>query len=285
MSETGARGSEGTDESGGAGDRTDGTGTGDGSGTGGDGSGTGDDGGGGGGQAAGTGGGALAVAREEGRATLDAQLSALDDVDAKALSVFRLNVALVGVLLSALSFAAGSGVVTVEGLLTPVVGGATFLFGLSAAAAGLTYVAVGHRVGVAPAGLRAAVDADEQAFRRRLVKGYADWIRANEQATDRKALLVSLAIAGTVAGVLALVVGVVGAFVGTVVVPGVVALLVVVALVVAFDIPRQIRRIRRPQDATGGTSGSGAGLGTVAPQRADDAFEGQRAGAGRDPDE
>lgn len=269
MSETGARGSEGAAESDGAGD---GNST--------------DDGGGGGGPATGAGGGgALAVAREEGRATLDAQLNALDDVDAKALSVFRLNVALVGVLLSALSFAAGSGVVTVEGLLTPVVGGATFLFGLSAAAAGLTYVAVGHRVGVAPAGLRAAVDADEQAFRRRLVTGYADWIRANEQATDRKALLVSLAIAGTVAGVLALVVGVVGAFVGTVLLPAVVAVGVVVALVVAFDIPRQIRRIRSPQGAPGGTSDTGEGLGTVAPQRADDAFEGQRAGAGRDPEE
>lgn len=270
MSETGSRGSEGTDESDGAGDGngTDGGGDGNGSAT----TGT-------------AGGGALTLAREEGRATLDAQLSALDDVDAKALSVFRLNVALVGVLLSALSFAAGSGVLTVEGLLTPVVGGATFLFGLSAVAAGLTYVAVGHRVGVAPAGLRTAVDADEQAFRRRLVEGYADWIRANEQATDRKALLVSLAIAGTVAGVLALVVGVVGAFVGTVLVPGVVAVIVVVALVVAFDIPRQIRRIRSPQDATGGSSGAGAGLGTVAPQRTDDAFEGQRAGAGRDPEE
>jgi hypothetical protein len=60
---------------------------------------------------------------------------------------------------------------------------------------------------------------------------------------------------------------------------------VVVALVVAFDIPRQIRRIRSPQDGTGGTSGTAGELGTVAPQRTDDAFEGQRAGAGRDLDE
>jgi uncharacterized membrane protein len=282
MSETGPRGSVETDGSDGAGDGNDtgdgGSGRGGGNGTGG-GDGNGD-------PTAGTaGGGALTLAREEGRATLDAQLDALDDVDAKALSVFRLNVALVGVLLSALSFAAGSGVVAVEGLLTPVVGGATFLFGLSAAAAGLTYVAVGHRVGVAPSGLRAAVDADERAFRRRLVEGYADWIRANERATDRKALLVSLAIAGTVAGVLALVVGVVGAFVGTVFVPAVVAVVVVVALVVAFDIPRQLRRIRHPQDATGGTGDAGGTPGTIAPQRTDDAFEGQRAGAGRDPEE
>jgi hypothetical protein len=62
---------------------------------------------------------------------------------------------------------------------------------------------------------------------------------------------------------------------------------VVVALVVAFDIPRQLRRIAGPPNGSGGVGGSGGsgGSGVIAPQRADDAFEGQRAGAGRDPDE
>ncbi|WP_435064641.1 hypothetical protein [Halobaculum sp. EA56] len=223
--------------------------------------------------------GALAVARGEGRATLEAQLSAMDEVDAKALSVFRLNVALVGVLLSALSVAAASGAVDVGGLLTPVVGAATLLFGLSAAAAGLTYVAVGRRVGVAPAGLRAAVDADASAFRRRLVEGYADWIRANERANDRKALLVSLSVLGTVAGTLALVVGVVGALAGTLLVPAAVAALVTVGLAVLFDLPGQVRRITGPTDGS-----DDPGEGTVAPRAVDDALDGQRAGPGRDPD-
>ncbi|MFC7197459.1 hypothetical protein ACFQL4_27175 [Halosimplex aquaticum] len=60
----------------------------------------------------------LRIAREEARKTLDAQLSTLDDIDAKALSVFRLDVAIVGVLLSALSFAAASDAAAVSSCST-----------------------------------------------------------------------------------------------------------------------------------------------------------------------
>ena len=194
----------------------------------------------------------LRIAREEARRTLDAQLSTLDDIDAKALSVFRLNVAVVGVLLSVLSFAAASDATAVGGVLNPAVGAAVGLFVLSAAAAGLTYATAGQRVGADPPGLEGMGDRSEAAALAHLVDGYADWIRRNQRTNLRKALLVTLAILGTVAGTLALGVGVVAAFTGLLYLPAGVALAAVVLLAAVVNLPGQIARIARDSEAVPG---------------------------------
>lgn len=220
---------------------------------------------------------ALRIARLEARATLDRQLSTLDDIDAKALSVFRLTVALVGVLLSALTLAAASDVTGAAALVNPFVGAGVALFILSAALAGLTYTAAGQRVGAAEE-LTEAADLSERAFLRRLVGSYTDWIRYNERTNARKALLVTLSILGTVAGALALGVGVVGAFTGGVLVAGFIAVGVVLALALLADIPGQLRRLadgaRKPAEITEPS-------GSVAPQSVDPPMEGQRTFTGR----
>jgi hypothetical protein len=194
----------------------------------------------------------LRIAREEARRTLDAQLSTLDDVDAKALSVFRLNVAVVGVLLSVLSFAAASDAAAVAGLLNPAVGASAGLFVLSAAAAGLTYATAGQRVGADPTGLEEMGDRSEAAALAGLVDGYADWIRRNQRTNLRKALLVTLAILGTVSGTLALGVGVVAAFTGLLYLPAGVAVAAVILLAAVVNLPGQVARIARDSDAVPG---------------------------------
>ncbi|MWG32951.1 hypothetical protein [Halomarina oriensis] len=214
----------------------------------------------------------LELAREEARLTLDAQLSTLDDIDAKALSVFRLNVALATLLVSASTLAATSDVTTVATLVSPVVVGSVGLFALSAATAGLTYTAAGRYVGVGPATLDAATDRSRTAFLSSLVGGYADWIRANERTNDRKALLVTLSVVGTVAGTLALGVGVVAAATGALVVPGLSALVVLAVLTALSGLPDQVGRLRDDDD----------GLGTVAPESLDGPASGQRTFTGRD---
>lgn len=218
----------------------------------------------------------LHVAREEARATLEAQLSTLDDIDEKAVSVFRLNVALVGVLLSALSVAASSDVAVAGALVNPWVGAGVGLFVLSAAAAGLTYTAGGQQVGAGPAGLEAATDRSERAYLTWLVESYADWIRYNERTNRRTALLVTLSILGTVAGALALSVGVVAAFTSRALLPAVLALAGLVALAWLADLHGQIRRLLEgPTEAPG----------TVAPQGLETPMAGQRTVKGRDRDE
>lgn len=220
----------------------------------------------------------LRAAREEARRTLDAQLSTLDDIDAKAVAVFRLNVALAGLLFSALSFAAGSRVAGVAALLNPATGLGVALVVLSAAAAGLTYTVAGQQVGVGPAALRELRGDGERAFLAGLVDGYADWIGYNERTNVRKALLVTLSVVGTVAGVLALGVGVLAAFTDLFVAPAVGALLVLIALGGLAGVPGQVGRLvgenagSRPETETG----------TVAPQSLDGAVAGQRTFKGRD---
>ena len=215
---------------------------------------------------------ALELAREEARLTLDGQLSTLDDIDAKALSVFRLNVALAGVLLSALSFVAASDVADAVGLFNPAVGVGVALFALSAAAAGLTYGVAGRQVGVGPGALDAAATTPPDEFRSSLVAGYADWIRYNRRTNAQKALLVTLAVLGTVAGALALGVGALAAATGSLLVPAAGALAVFVALVALAGLPGQLRRLR-----DGPTEG-----GVVAPESVDAGLAGQRTVTGRD---
>ncbi|SEO82219.1 hypothetical protein SAMN04487948_105332 [Halogranum amylolyticum] len=186
---------------------------------------------------------ALRAAREEARETLDGQLSTLDDIDAKALSVFRLNVALVGVLLSALSVAATDDLTTTAAFVNPAVGTSVALFVLSAATAGLTYTTAGRQVGAGPAGLEDAPNRSERAFLVWLVDGYADWIRYNERANVRKALLATLAVLGTVAGVLAFGVGVLAAVTGELLLPGLAAVVVLAVLGAFANVPGQLRRL------------------------------------------
>ncbi|WP_415383537.1 hypothetical protein [Halosimplex sp. TS25] len=219
---------------------------------------------------------ALRIAREEARTTLDAQLSTLDDIDGKALSVFRLNVTIVGVLLSALSFAAATDAAAVSLVLNPSVGIGVSLFVLSAAASGLTYATAGQRVGADPEGLEAAADLSESESLAWLVDSYADWIRHNQRTNLRKAFLVTLAILGTVAGTLGLGVGVVAAFTGLVYLPAAVAVGAVILLAGVADIPGQIYRIAEDSDAVGGT---------VAIETVRSAMTGQRAFKGRDSEE
>jgi hypothetical protein len=219
---------------------------------------------------------ALRLAREEARATLDDQLSTIDDVDSKALSVFQLDVTIVGVLLSALSFAAATDAAAVSALLNPGVGAAAGLFVLSAAAAGLTYTTAPQRVGAGPDGLERATELSERAYLRWLVGGYAEWIRSNERTNVRKALLVTLSALGTVAGALALGVGVVAAFFGVLLLPALGALAVLLVLAALAGVPGQLRRLFTGRHTTGATGG------TAAPQSLDTPMTGQRTFKGCD---
>ncbi|MFC5970917.1 hypothetical protein ACFPYI_06185 [Halomarina salina] len=220
---------------------------------------------------------ALHLAREEARLTLDGQLATLDDIDAKALSVFRLNVALAGVLLSALSLAAASDVADAVALTNPAVGVGVALFALSAAAAGLTYGVAGRQVGVGPGALDESATTSPEAFRASLVAGYADWIRYNRRTNAQKALLVTLAVLGTVAGALALGVGALAAVTGTLLAPAVGAVAVLVALVALTGLPGQVRRLR---DGADGADGDEEGV--VATRSLDAGLRGQRTFTGRD---
>jgi len=217
----------------------------------------------------------LRIAREEARATLDAQRQTLDDIDDKALSLFRLDVAVVSLLVSALSVAVGVESVVVPSL-GPAFGVAGGLFVLSAATAGLTYAAGGQQVGAGPGGLRAASGRSERQLLSWLVDGYADWIAYNERTNVRKALLVTLSALGTVAGTLALGVGTLTAVTGQRLLPAAAAVAVLFVLAGLAGLPGQIVRLLvGPSESTG----------VVSPQSLDAPMTGQHTFTGRDRDD
>lgn len=218
----------------------------------------------------------LRIAREEARATLDAQRQTLDDIDDKALSLFRLDVAVVSLLVSALSVAVGTESVAVVSSLGPAFGIAGGLFVFSAATAGLTYAAGGQQVGAGPEGLRAASDRSERQLLSWLVDGYADWIGYNERTNVRKALLVTLSALGTVAGTLALGVGTVATLTGQRLLPAAAAVVVLFVLAGLAGLPGQlVRLLAGPSESTD----------VVTPQSVDSAMTGQHTFTGRDRDD
>jgi hypothetical protein len=215
----------------------------------------------------------LWATREEAQRTFDAQLSTLDDIDSKAVTVFRLNVALAGLLFPALSFAAASEMAAAAALLNPATGLGVALFVLSAAVAGLTDTVAGQEVGVGPTGLRRMESDSERVFLADLVDGYTGWIGYNERTNVRKALLVTLAVVGTVAGALALGVGALAAFTDLLIVQIVGAVLALTVFARVAGLPSRLRRLLG--DSSGTTSE------TVAPQSVDRMI-GQRTFEGRD---
>lgn len=197
---------------------------------------------------------ALSVAVAEARETLDEQLTALTAIDTKALQLLQFTVALLGVAVSGLSLLEAD----LGPSINPYLGGGMALLVLGAVTAVGTYAVTPRIVGIDPDGLaRCAGDATERAFRRALVRGYADWIRFNRYVNRRGALLVTTVLLLVLGGTLGLVLGVLRLLVGPLSpLAPLGALAAMAAAAYATRIHRQLRRFRaadRPtRPGTGG---------------------------------
>lgn len=225
--------------------------------------------------------GALRIARREARETLDGQLETLREIETKAARLLQFTTALLGVAVSALALAGDvPGAAVAAGPYTAVgvaaLAAATLL-------AGVTYTASTRVVGADADAVRAAVDvASADAYRRRVVTGYAEWIRFNEAANRRVAPLVTLTTLAVVAGALALGLGLLRAVAGALplAVPAV-ALLAMAGATYASGLARQLRR----RGATARVPPP-SGTTTTAALPDDDPFGGQQCfvGAEREPE-
>jgi hypothetical protein len=120
----------------------------------------------------------------EARATLDTQIETLDDIDTKAIRILRVNVLLIGVVLSALTFSANSPSAPFERFLNVYLGAGILLLISSSATAGLTYTASDFRAGMSRSNIRTMLEENLVAEELHLVlaKSYATWIRKNQSA-------------------------------------------------------------------------------------------------------
>lgn len=173
--------------------------------------------------------------REEGRETVENQISWLERLNEKALGLLRFNAILLGLLVPMLSFLLEFGVIAgIESLYTSqmVIGVVTLV--ASTAGAGLTYTSSSMAVGVS--------DRDVETARRRnltdaevhdtLVESYASWIRSNRKTLHRNAGLVTVTVGLTITAIVSLSLGFVSAI--FTVIPGYVEYTAYIGLVLLF---------------------------------------------------
>jgi len=196
----------------------------------------------------------LAELRDEAQDTVSAQEQTLQDIDTKASKILRVNVLLLGILVSALSLAAqnGSADGSVSSSVAPFVNlysklGVTSLV-LSTAFAGMTYTASELDVGLSSENLAAVLQADfaKEDVDELLVKNYIIRINFNRSTNIRNIPLIQTTILLVIAAVVLFTLGVYDAVVGSV--PGSVlagAVLLVVGVILIAGLPTQLWRALR----------------------------------------
>lgn len=154
---------------------------------------------------------------EEARETIDNQLDTLDDIDAKAMSILRLNVLLVGVILTAVSVAVEIDAVVLGELNNGYVAIGVGSLVLSTALAAITYTSSDSEVGIDGESIRAAVDAslDEEEFEAATAQSYAAWIEFNDRTNVMNAPVITLTMLLVVIGLVHLAIGVYAAVGGS----------------------------------------------------------------------
>lgn len=194
------------------------------------------------------------VSREEARRTLEEQLRVLEDIDTKAVKVLRVNVVLVGLVLTAVSIGVRTGR-PVESLPNwYLVAGVGCLLA-STAVATLTYTTTSIRAGIDVDGLRymLANDLSDERNVEELVYSYADWMEFNYETNVRSAMLGTLTVLLLAHAVTFLSFGVFETFLGPPSRPVSVATIPVLLAFTWFTgFPKQARRFHRIADPFAG---------------------------------
>ena len=181
--------------------------------------------------------------RLEAQRTIDKQVSALGDIDSKAIRILRVNVLLIGLILTALSFTSQAEYTNVQSFLNVYTGLGIVSLIISTAFAALTYTASDLEVGVDPDDVALLLESDTTTteFDEVVTKSYAMWIRFNDRTNIRNTPLITMTVFLVIAAIAYLSLGVYGALVGPI--PSTLGVFTHVALVgigVTTGLPWQI---------------------------------------------
>lgn len=157
------------------------------------------------------------VARElrlEAQRTLDKQVLLLGEIDAKVLKLLRVNVFLVGLVLTAISLAAKTDSVAVDQFLNTHLGIGILSLFLSCATAAVSYASTDVEVGVDPDDIATVLEFDlaNDEFEVVAAKSYALWIDHNDSTNVLHAPWNTLTVLLTVAAIAYLALGTYAAF-------------------------------------------------------------------------
>ncbi|MGB9966061.1 hypothetical protein [Halobacterium hubeiense] len=185
----------------------------------------------------------LDLLRDEARRTVDQQVATLNDIDEKASRILRVNLVLVGLLVTALSYVSQANDVAVGSFENVYFGGGFVLLVLSSALAGLTYSASEFDAGVGSDNIAKTLSSgvDEPGFEELLLKNYAVRINFNRSTNVRNAPLITGTIVTLIGAIYFLSVGSYHAFYGPVELPVGAASLVVFSAYARFTgLPQQV---------------------------------------------
>jgi hypothetical protein len=143
----------------------------------------------------------VSISREEAHRTIDNQIQTLDDIDSKAAKILRINLVILGILLTGVSLAttpgsASDGPIYYADLVNRYTIGGTVLLLVSTGVAAITYTSSSLQAGVGPDDLRAFLDNDysDRQNLEGLVAGYAEWIEYNYKTNAKNAPLGTLTL-------------------------------------------------------------------------------------------
>jgi len=144
----------------------------------------------------------LPILREEAQRTVEQQVSTLNDIDTKASRILRINIVLLGLLVTGLSYISQAEGVAVAGFDNRYFVAGMGSVVLSSALAGLTYSASEIDGGVGADNIAATLDSgvDSEQFSEFLLKNYAMRINFNRSTNVRNAPLVTTTVLSLVAG-------------------------------------------------------------------------------------
>jgi hypothetical protein len=191
------------------------------------------------------------VALEEGRRTIDKQNEILNNIDDKAARILRINLVIVGLILTGLSIATGAGRQTepVQQLLLDTINIYTQLgllaLLLSTGVAALTYSASALRIGVSGESLRRIVfegDIPDRKRLRGLTRSYSNWIEQNYRTNAYNAPLATLTLSCLVYAVVLFTLGGIETIRGVLWYENAVALIFIVIFTFLTGIVGQVRR-------------------------------------------
>jgi uncharacterized membrane protein YozB (DUF420 family) len=194
------------------------------------------------------------VALEEGRRTIDKQNEILNNIDDKAARILRINLVIVGLILTGLSVATGTESQTdpVQEVLPDIINVYTELgllaLLLSTGVAALTYTASALRIGVTGGSLRRIVfegDTPDRKRLRGLTRSYSKWIEQNYRTNAYNAPFATLTLIFLVYAVVLLTLGGIETIRAVQWYENLIALLFMVAYTVLTGIKGQIDRYLR----------------------------------------
>lgn len=141
------------------------------------------------------------ISREEAHRVIDNQVQTLNDIDDKAARLLRINLVLLGIILTGISLAVDTGTgsdslqVVSDLYNTYTIGGVVMLL-LSTGVAAVTYTSSSLQAGVSANDLRMFLDNDfdDRTNLEGLVEGYAEWIEYNYEVNAKNAPLGTLTL-------------------------------------------------------------------------------------------